>query len=738
MHLQSFVRNLPVLAAAAVLAGGAASTAGAAVFAPPAGSKLIVVGQDVNSIADYVSSVGLTPAGVTGYTGITDLGGLTTNGDWGAGLNNAQTLVNTYQNSIAVIGVSLNGQTVAFANGAYDANLDQLINTLKGWNRPVLLRWGYEVEGTWNGHPASEFKTGWIKVWNRIRALNAQNHIAMVWQTATYCPDGISVSQALNWYPGDQYVDWMGLSYFAPQDCSWVEVNDMIALARSHAKPLLIAESTPQRYDIGALTYSTDAAFGANKQSRTAQQIWNEWFANLFTVINANADVVRALAYINADWDSQWRWNPTDGIGAAEGYWGDSRVQAQSTVRTNWISEITSNNWLGGSGTLFGQLGFGSGSGDTTAPTVPANLQATATSSSSIALTWSASTDNVGVVRYDIYRNGSGSALASPSGTSHTDSGLAASTLYSYTVRACDAAGNCSALSTAASATTQAPPSGSGSFGIDGAGKLYHVDGGWSASFNYLCLNDDCRPGTRTGGRFERAVSVTPGSSYTIEFKVQDSAAPGGQCLTGAKQITYAAGGASVSSPCAGGGPPPPAPAVPTGLTVGSATTSSLVVSWNASSGTAHYDVYRNGTIVASPTGTTTADTGLSAGTSYSYTVRACNSAGSCSAQSAAVSGTTTGSPPPTGGPFGIDGAGKLYHVDRGWTASFAYLCLNGDCRSATRVNGRFERAVTVSPGVQYQIEFKVQDNAIGQCLTGSLPITYAAGGASIASGCAP
>lgn len=735
MHVQSLIRKLTALVAAAVFVAAVTAPAHAAVFLPPAGKKLVVIGQDVNSIADYVSSVGLTPGGVTGYTGITDLSGLTSNGDWGAGVNNAQTLVSSHPNSVLVLGVSLNGQAVAFANGAYDANLDQLINTLKSWNRPVLLRWGYEVEGTWNAHPAAQFKTGWIKVWNRIRALNAQDNIAMVWQTATYCPDGTSVSQTLNWYPGDQYVDWMGLSYFAPQDCSWIEINDMIALARSHNKPLLIAESTPQRYDIGALTYSTDPAAGSNKQSRTAQQIWNEWFGNLFNVINANADVVRALAYINADWDSQWRWNPTDGIGAPEGYWGDSRVQAQSAIRSNWISEITSNNWLGGSSTLFSQLGFGSGSGDTSAPSVPAGVQITATASSSIALTWSASTDNVGVVRYDIFRNGT--LLTSATGTSHTDSGLAASTTYSYTVRACDAAGNCSAQSSAVNGTTSTPPPDSGAFGIDAAGKLYHVDGGWSATFNYLCLNEDCRPGTRTNGRFERAVSVTPGSAYSIEFKVQDSAAPGGQCLTGARPITYVTGGASISSPCAGGGTNP-APAVPGGLTVGSATTSSLAVSWSASSGAAHYDLYRNGTLIASPVGTAVTDTGLTAGTSYSYAVRACNSSGNCSAQSAAVAGTTAGTSPPANGPFGIDASGKLYHVDRGWTASFSYLCLNGDCRSATRVNGRFERQVTVSPGTAYQIEFKVQDNAIGQCLTGALPITYAVGGAAIGSSCAP
>ncbi len=97
---------------------------------------------------------------------------------------------------------------------------------------------------------------------------------------------------------------------------------------------------------------------------------------------------------------------------------------------------------------------------DTTSPSVPTNLSATAVSPSQINLSWNASTDNIGVTGYDIYRGGT--LLTSVTGTTYSNTGLSASTQYSYTVRSKDAAGNTSAQSSSASATTQAaaiPPS---------------------------------------------------------------------------------------------------------------------------------------------------------------------------------------------------------------------------------------------------------------------------------------
>jgi chitodextrinase len=94
--------------------------------------------------------------------------------------------------------------------------------------------------------------------------------------------------------------------------------------------------------------------------------------------------------------------------------------------------------------------------GDTTVPSVPTNLTATAVSSSQINLSWNAFTDNVAVTGYKVFRAGAQIATVNPPGTSYQDTGLTASTAYAYTVSSFDAALNNSAQGASVSATTQA------------------------------------------------------------------------------------------------------------------------------------------------------------------------------------------------------------------------------------------------------------------------------------------
>lgn len=95
-----------------------------------------------------------------------------------------------------------------------------------------------------------------------------------------------------------------------------------------------------------------------------------------------------------------------------------------------------------------------SGSTDTVAPTAPTALAASGTTGTTTNLTWTASTDNVAVTGYDIYQ---GTTLkGSSTTTSYTVTGLTASTAYTFTVKAKDAAGNVSAASNAVNVTTTA------------------------------------------------------------------------------------------------------------------------------------------------------------------------------------------------------------------------------------------------------------------------------------------
>ncbi len=95
------------------------------------------------------------------------------------------------------------------------------------------------------------------------------------------------------------------------------------------------------------------------------------------------------------------------------------------------------------------------------------------------------------------------------------------------------------------------------------------------------------------------------------------------------------------------------APSVPSGLTSPSQTSNSISIQWNAAtdnaggSGVAGYDVYRNGSLVASPTTTSHTSSGLNANTQYTFRVRARDNAGNASAQSGEITARTTTTPPP-------------------------------------------------------------------------------------------
>ena len=120
--------------------------------------------------------------------------------------------------------------------------------------------------------------------------------------------------------------------------------------------------------------------------------------------------------------------------------------------------------FVGTGGGLFDVDNFlltGTGGGDTTPPSVPGNLRSTGTTANSVSLAWNASTDNVGVTGYDVFReNGATDILAgSPTGTTLTVGGLAASTAYQFYVVAKDAAGNRSGPSNVVTATTTGQPS---------------------------------------------------------------------------------------------------------------------------------------------------------------------------------------------------------------------------------------------------------------------------------------
>jgi chitodextrinase len=159
-----------------------------------------------------------------------------------------------------------------------------------------------------------------------------------------------------------------------------------------------------------------------------------------------------------------------------------------------------------------------SGGGDTTPPSVPTGLTSTAHTASSVSLSWTASTDNVGVTGYQVLRNGT--QVGTTTATSFTDIGLTASTQYSYTVKAYDAAGNVSAASGALSVTTSAASSAT-TYEADAAANV--LAGGAKVMACAACADGHDVGYVGNGGTLTfTGVSKTVAGSYTLTIAYVD------------------------------------------------------------------------------------------------------------------------------------------------------------------------------------------------------------------------
>ncbi|MGE5529219.1 MAG: fibronectin type III domain-containing protein [Patescibacteria group bacterium] len=205
-----------------------------------------------------------------------------------------------------------------------------------------------------------------------------------------------------------------------------------------------------------------------------------------------------------------------------------------------------------GSSIVVAQVAAGGG-GDTQAPTAPANLTATAVSSGRIDLSWTASTDNVGVTGYKVFRGGV--EIDTVTGTTYQDTGLSPSTTYNYYVKAFDAAGNISAQSNTAQATTQ--QSGGDTQAPTAPANLTatavsssQINLSWTASTDnvgvtgYQVFRNGEQVGT-SGTTSYADTGLTPNTTYSYYVKAYDAAGNVSTQSNTAQATTLPAGGGS-------------------------------------------------------------------------------------------------------------------------------------------------------------------------------------------------
>jgi hypothetical protein len=210
-----------------------------------------------------------------------------------------------------------NGQTRKditreIAQGQYDERIREFAQLLLNMGIPIFLRPGFEFGGDGYGQYAS--KTYWTDAWKRIYAIfraERVENVAFVWNT-------LDAQDFMEYYPGDQYVDWWAVNIFKNDADKDEFINTFITEAAKHKKPVMIAESTPRYIGAGH-----------------GQESWNNWYKPYFELLSKYGNI-KAFCYINASWKDYYD----------RTFKHDCRIQIDKYVRIHYKSVLSDPKFI--------------------------------------------------------------------------------------------------------------------------------------------------------------------------------------------------------------------------------------------------------------------------------------------------------------------------------------------------------------------------------------------------------
>ena len=305
-------------------------------FIPPEGKVLLIMGQTLEAIDEYNNSFPQQPkpGGWAAYWGIPSMKGVDE-----AAMNETgtsqhhQRLVDRYPDSVLQSALWMVGRWEVLKKaerGEYDAVVKAFSAWAKTIDRPIYLRIGYEFDGVHNELEPEAYVNVYRRIVDLMRAEGVDN-VAFVWHS--YAAPTYRDYPLSDWYPGDEYVDWVGISLFGHMYASTLnaEGDAVFDFARVHKKPVMVAEASP--------------IHGIEKDNIDA---WNSWFVNFLSLSYRNN--VKAISFINEDWKR------VSISGLSE--WKDARLQNNEQIYRAWFKETARDRYLKQSPQLFEQLGY--------------------------------------------------------------------------------------------------------------------------------------------------------------------------------------------------------------------------------------------------------------------------------------------------------------------------------------------------------------------------------------------
>jgi len=306
-------------------------------FVPPSGKTLLIMGQTVEAITEYLDSFPnqRIPGGWSAYWGIPEFKGITESYKNNSGdTQNHQMLIDRFPNTVVHSAMWMVGKwdvAKKAGKGDYDGVIRKYGDWAKSTNRPIYLRIGYEFDGAHNELEPKEYVKAYRRIVDLLRE-EGVNNIAFVWHS--YASKPFKDYKLSAWYPGDNYVDWIGISVFGHAYGSTdfgPYCDNVLKFAKEHRKPIMIAESNPVN--------------GIDKENIEA---WDQWFVNFFTFIhNRN---IKAVSFINENWQRL----QIQGIS----HWKDGRLYNNEKISKAWFMETDKNRYLKQSPQLFELLGY--------------------------------------------------------------------------------------------------------------------------------------------------------------------------------------------------------------------------------------------------------------------------------------------------------------------------------------------------------------------------------------------
>lgn len=291
--------------------------------------RFVVAGFVIRLFGSQYSLYGSTkPTVVMSYTDIQTLRGLSTLVDYGSGVEYATGSVLLLPGRFRALqlGLWLNGTigTRAIVSGALDSNIKILFEYLVMETPATVtyLRVGYEFDNPAFGYNSQEsYKMAfrYMVKYCELSFYQCRSKVKFVWHSWAA---GLSNGKLLaDYYPGDDYVDWIGISVFSQVYQAYEKVGnmstiaDVLSFAVLHDKPTMIGESTP---------------FGGIPNLRDP---WNDWFEPVLELIEEYD--VQMWCYIHCNWDAQPMWRDVG--------FGNTLLSVNETVQQSWNERVLQN-----------------------------------------------------------------------------------------------------------------------------------------------------------------------------------------------------------------------------------------------------------------------------------------------------------------------------------------------------------------------------------------------------------